>query len=77
MEVYEIIKISREIMKVLSNSDIKVDDYQYLEMYDEYLSMKSCKEKYRYIIAVLSFKYNISQSTVSRIIKRFGNVVKS
>lgn len=73
---YEFIKISREIMKLLSDCDIKSEDYKYIPMYEEYLSMKECNEKYRYIIAVLAFKYNISQSSVSRIIRRFGKAVK-
>lgn len=75
MKAYEFIKISREIMKMMSECDIKSKDYSYIPMYEEYLLMRADKEKYKYTIAVLSFKYNISQSSVIRIIRRFEKCV--
>lgn len=77
MIAYEIIKISREIMKLMSECDIKSEDYKYIPLYEEYLLMREDREKYRYIIAVLATKYSLSQSTVTRIVRRFSKAVKA
>ena len=50
MKVVELVKISTETMKVMSNSGIKTDDWQYVKMYEEYLSMRQSREKFRYVL---------------------------
>lgn len=76
MKIVELVKISKESMKLMSDFDIKTSDWRFLDLYEKYQEMKSRKEKFRYIIAILSEKYNISESSVKRIIKRFSNEVK-
>lgn len=62
-------------MKLMSDHDLKTSDYKYLEMYDKYISMRGMCEKIGYIIAYLSEAYNISESSVKRIIKRLSTEV--
>lgn len=76
MKTYEVLKINESFLKLLSKYDIRSDYWQYLPMYEEYLSMRSNNEKYRYTVAVLAFKYNISQSSVSRIVRMFEKDVR-
>ena len=63
-------------MKMMSECGIKTGDWIYASMYDDYQSMKQKKEKFRYIIAVLSDRYGISESTVKRVIRRLSCEVK-
>ena len=75
MKVVELVKISKDALKMMSNSGIKTGDWKHLEMFDEYLDMRKNCEKFRYIMAYLSEKYRISESTVKRIIKRLSEEV--
>lgn len=76
MKIAELMKISMEMLKMMSKCGIKTDDWRHLEMLDEYHSMRENCEKFRYIMAYLSEKYRMSESTVKRIIKRLsGDVI--
>lgn len=50
-------KISMEMLKMMSKCGIKTDDWQHLEMLEEYHSMRENCEKFRYIMAYLAEKY--------------------
>lgn len=70
MKVIDLLKIQREPLKVMSDCGLKVDDYGYIAMYEEYRDRRRDNEKYRYVIMCLSMKYHISESKVKRIIRR-------
>lgn len=57
MKIAELMKISMEMLKMMSKCGIKTDDWQHLEMLEEYHSMRENCEKFRYIMAYLSEKY--------------------
>ena len=76
MKVVELVKISKETLKLMSECDTKVSDWQFLDLYERYETMKHNNEKFRYIIAHLSEVYNISESSVKRVIKRLSGEVK-
>ena len=76
MKVVEILQIGRELLKMMSENDLRVDDYMYVGMYREYEFMRGEHEKYYNIISTLSDKYSISQSKVKRIIRRFDKEAK-
>lgn len=71
MIVADFIKINSETLKLLSKYDIKVDDYQYIAFFKEYEEMLAKGYKVSYIVAVLSAKYGISETTTYRILRRF------
>ena len=75
MKGIELMKISKDVLKMVSKSDLKVKDWQHLEMYEEYCLMRTASEKFRYVIAHLAEKYRISESTVKRVIRRFSKEV--
>lgn len=54
MDVKELIKIGKEIMKILHERGIKMEDYQYLPMVEEFDIMKSMGHKTTYIAAYLA-----------------------
>ena len=75
MKVIELVKINRKPMELMSKCDIKQSDYQYIELFDEYKRLRDNKEKYWYIIASLAERYQISESSVKRLIKRLSREV--
>ena len=75
MKIVELVKISTETLKMMSNSGIRTEDYRHVEMYEEYCSMRTAKEKFRYIMAFLAEKYKLSESSVKRIVKRLSSEV--
>ena len=76
MEIAEIVKIGRELLKLMSENDVRIGDWKYLKMYEEYKRMRENGVKYRYAVSELSTSYNISRSNVERIIRRLGKTVK-
>lgn len=76
MKVVELVKISSEAMKVMSDSGIRTEDWRFVRMYEEYVEMRQRREKFRYIIACLSERYGISESTVKRVVGRMSREVK-
>lgn len=77
MKATEILKIGHEILKLMSELDLRVDDYKFLGMKADYDRMRNNREKVDYINAFLSYKYKVSESTVKRIIRRLSKEVNS
>lgn len=75
MKIVELIKISTETLKMMSNSGIRTDDWKHIQMFEEFQAMRLKKDKFRYILAFLSEKYKISESSVKRIVKRLSSEV--
>lgn len=72
MKVVEILKLCRESLKLLSKNDSSLNDWQYVELYDDFMSMKHKRMKVRSIAAILSHKYGVGVSTVYKIISRLS-----
>lgn len=64
------------MMEMMSKHDIKLNDWRYVKMYEEYTKMRCNRDKFRYIIAHLAEKYHVSESSVKRTIKRLSGEVK-
>jgi len=71
MKVVEIVKIGSELLKILSKNDVRIDDWQYVTMYERFIRMR--KEGVKYIVAVnqLAEEYGMSRATIERAIKKF------
>lgn len=77
MKTIDFLKIVKELMKVMSTLDLRRDDYRHIELYEEHMRMRGEGEKVDYILATLSSKYKLSESTIKRIIKRLSKEVKT
>ncbi len=75
MKAIDFLKINREILKLMSKCDLRMTDFNYVELWNDYASMLRDKEKVSYILYFLSKKYGASESTIKRIIKRFNSEV--
>jgi hypothetical protein len=73
MRLAEFVKINGKTMEMMSNFGIRISDYQYTDMYEDYIKMLKDNEKKEYIYAVLKQKYGIPKRTLLRIIKRFSS----
>lgn len=76
MEIAEIVRIGRELLKLLSENEVRVEDWKYLNMYDEYRRMRKNGVKYRFAVAELATLHHISRAKVERIISRLQKNVK-
>lgn len=74
MILAELVKINVKAMEMMSSYGIKIKDYQYTDMYEEYTMMVENNDKKEYIYAKLSEKYAIPRRTLLRIIKRLSSV---
>lgn len=70
MKVIEILKLNRELLKICRNIGIRVDDVQYIELYNDYNRLLDDGEKVSYIVAVLAERYAVSERKVYTLIKR-------
>lgn len=75
MKAAKLLKIGAEILKMMSENDLRVKDVQHLDLYVDYQNARKNKVKYNAIVYDLSIRYNISESTVKRIIRRFEREV--
>lgn len=71
MKVIEILRLGQNIAKALQGSCIKLSDFRYIELYDEYINIVGTGAKSTYAVAVLSEKYNISERQVYYLLKKF------
>lgn len=76
MTAFELMYFLREAMKSLSECDIKMDDYRHIDMYLEFKQMLANNEKKEYIKTSLAEKYNMSESSVVRVVRRLDKKVK-
>lgn len=72
MKVVELLKIGGELLKLMSENDVKRDDYMFVTMYQEYLTMRKRGVKYRAVIQMLADEYHTSKASIERAIRRLG-----
>lgn len=76
MKVVEIVRIGRELLKVLSENGIKLSDYKYIDAYTDYVNMRQNRVKHRSAIRMLADEKHVSVRTLERVFNRLSKVVK-
>ena len=71
MKVIEILNLNKELLKKFQMAGIRMDDVQYIDLFNEYLALVTQGEKVSYIVATLADKYTISERKVYDLIRRF------
>lgn len=69
MKVYEILSLNPQFLKMLHEFGIRIDDYQWIDLYREYRQMRDNGEKIVFIVAFLGEKYGICERKVYKLIK--------
>lgn len=72
MKVFEILNFNREPLKRLQQAGIRIEDVEYIDLYNDYRVMLGCGEKVSYIVATLADRYHVSERKVYTLIKRYG-----
>ena len=75
MKVAKLVKIDMEMLKLLSSFGVRIDDWQYVEAYEDFLNMRDNHVKYRAAIKMLSDDLKVSERTLERVFKRLSQVV--
>lgn len=75
MRIADFIRLHKEMMNLLSNYEIKMDDFKYVEMFEDYDAMVKEGNKISYIVSYLSDKYRLSEASVYRVLKRFKTTI--
>ena len=73
MTVYDIVSLNRELLKRLHKNGIKVDDYKWLDLHNDYLQMKAENHKTSYVVAKLSSKYKVCERQVFKVVKKMSS----
>ena len=76
LRAIDIVRFCKELLKKMSENDIKIEDYRHVEMYDDYCRLAEEGHKKEYAIAVITEKYGVSESTLRRVLKRLAEPVK-
>lgn len=72
MKVVEIMKLGKNFLELLQKSCVRVDDLQFVDLYDEYVAMTEGGEKSTYAVSLLSERYSISERQVYYLVKKLG-----
>ena len=75
MKVAKLVKISMEMLKLLSENGIKVDDYRYVDAYYDFLNMRDNHVKHRSAIKMIAEDFSVSERTLERVFKRLSRIV--
>lgn len=71
MKAADLIHFNEKSMKAMSDIGIKIGDYRHLYLWNDYYALINDGNKKTYALAVVAKRYNVSERTVLRIIKRF------
>lgn len=71
MKVIEILNLNKELLIYFQKVGIRLEDVQYIGLYNEFRTLKAQNNKVSYIVATLAAKYNISERKVYDLIRRF------
>ena len=77
MKVFEILNFNREPLKRLQQAGIRIEDVEYIDLYNDYRVMLGGGEKVSYIVATLADRYHVSERKVYALVKRFQSDCKT
>ncbi len=75
MTVYEFIKTHRGTIEQMDRILTSLEDCTSVDLYEDYMKMKTMRYKMTYIAQHLADKYGISERKVFRIVKRLSENV--
>ena len=72
---YSLLKLNLNQVKTMSKCGLSVDDARYIPMYEEYMSLRRSGVPKERTYQHFRSKYNVSESTVKRVIRRLSRRV--
>lgn len=75
MKLIEILNLNRELLIYFQKAGIRLDDVQYIDLFNEYRTLSAQGEKVSYIVARLATEYAVSERKVYNLI--IGSIVQN
>lgn len=72
MKVAELLRLNGAMMKKMSEHDVRMDDWRFAGLYDEYAKMRAEGMKYSVAVYRLAERYGVSEATVEMTVRRLG-----
>lgn len=72
MKLIETVKLGSELLKFLSRNGIYIDDYRYIDAYEEFCMMRKNGVKYETAIAEIARERKVSRRTLQRAFRRLS-----
>jgi Mor family transcriptional regulator len=76
MKVINLLELGAKMLEMMSVNDIRLGDEKFVRMFRKYEQMRHEGEKYSVCLMVLSEKYGVSESSVSRVVRRLSRDVR-
>jgi len=76
MKAYELLLVNKTMIELLAKNDLDVGDVKYIEAYKDYSRLMAEGHKQLYVLQYIEDEYDISKSTIKRLIKKFGKGVE-
>lgn len=76
MKVIELLKLNKDVIRILLEYNVDTNSIKYIEMYEDYLRLMNEGHKKYYVVSYLSGVYGISERTVFRAVKKLGRDVE-
>lgn len=75
MKVGDYVRSVKSTIDTLARLGLKIEDADFLDMYDRYIDMKKNGDKINYIAEVLSEEYGIKRRKFFYLVKIFDSVI--
>jgi len=72
MKIVEALKMGAELLKFMSRNDIYLDDWKYIDAYEQFCRMRELGVKYDNAIDELAKNGKVGRRTLQRAFKRLG-----
>jgi len=75
MKVFEMLELQKDILNRFAINGVIMEDYRYIDLYNEYRDIFTPDTKKTYVVAVLAEKHKVSERQVYLIISKFERCV--
>ena len=72
MKVIEALKLNKEVLLRMQDMGIRLEDCNYVDLFNDYEEMKAKGFKITYIVTILSDIYHISERKVYSLLRKFN-----
>lgn len=76
MKIFELLEFNRTCLNLMKDNGVKLNDVEYISLFENYMEMKDKHYKVTYIVAHLAEKYGMSVRQVYTLVKRMGKDCK-
>lgn len=76
MRVHEALRLCLPLLQRLRDNGVRLEDLDYIPMYEEYLAMKDRGEKITYIMSTIADRHKVSERTFYRTFSALSRELK-